>query len=100
MGGSNLYEGRVEVCINDQWGTVCHDGWSSDDASVICKQLGYATTGSKCQHTVQYEQECLSICFFCFCDQVEFHIAMLSLVLVLGQSTWMMLFVLQVLISY
>ena len=47
MGGSNLYEGRVEVCINDQWGTVCDDSWGSTDATVICKQLGYAHTGGK-----------------------------------------------------
>ena len=47
MGGSNQYEGRVEVCINDKWGTVCHDGWDTTDATVICKQLGYATTGSE-----------------------------------------------------
>ena len=32
--------------------------------------------------------------------QVEFHIGMLSLVLVLDPSTWMMLLVLQVLASY
>ena len=47
VGGFNQYEGRVEVCINDQWGTVCDDSWDNVDATVVCKQLRYAYTGSE-----------------------------------------------------
>ena len=43
--GSSQNEGRVEICINNQWGTVTDDGWSSNDAKVVCRQLGYSTDG-------------------------------------------------------
>ena len=45
--GSTQYEGRVEVCIDDQWGTVCHNSWDNTDATVVCDQLGYSYTGSE-----------------------------------------------------
>jgi len=45
VGGQTLREGRVEVCYNNQWGTVCDDSWGSTDARVACKQLGFSFYG-------------------------------------------------------
>ena len=43
-GGSDLV-GRVEICNDETWGTVCDDFWSTEDATVACRQLGFYDQG-------------------------------------------------------
>ena len=39
------YEGTVEVCYDRLWGMiVASEGWDTNDARVVCNQLGLGTT--------------------------------------------------------
>ena len=46
VGGQSTAEGRVEVCINGVWGSVCHNSWDNNDARVVCRQLELPYPGS------------------------------------------------------
>ncbi len=35
--------GVVEVFMNGEWGPVCFEGASIEEADVVCKQLAYTT---------------------------------------------------------
>ncbi|KAF0308456.1 Protein bark beetle [Amphibalanus amphitrite] len=41
VGGKTDREGRLQVLIGNEWGTVCNHGWSRLPASLACQQLGW-----------------------------------------------------------
>ena len=51
VGGRNDMEGRVEVCFQRQWGTVCNNSWNTKDAVVACRQLGLTSESKRTNWT-------------------------------------------------
>ena len=45
-GLNNPLQGRVDVCLDGVWGSVCNDHWGMADAAVVCRQLGYSSSGT------------------------------------------------------
>ena len=46
VGGAHPLEGRLEICVNSEWGTVCNDGFDTSAAMVVCRQLGIKESGN------------------------------------------------------
>ena len=44
VGGSTIRDGRVEVCVNGRWGTVCNNN-QEGIAGAVCSQLGFPAEG-------------------------------------------------------
>ena len=51
VGGNTLSDGRVDVCVEEKWVSVCGEMWGDRHAAVVCRQLGY--NGSE-----HYEKRC------------------------------------------
>ena len=78
MGGSNQYEGRVEMCLGGSWTSVCSEVWSNQETSVVCSQLGLAANGvnGKCACVSMRATRvhvCVCVCA-CVCMCVHVHV--------------------------
>lgn len=47
VSGSTPYEGRLELCADNIWSTVCDDNFGANEAAVVCGQLGFNNSASK-----------------------------------------------------
>ena len=43
--GPTVREGRVEICLNNAWGTVCSQLFDNLDATVVCAQMDFEREG-------------------------------------------------------
>ena len=45
-GSTSEYAGRVEICIESTWTSLCDQSWDLRDAQVACRELGYSPYGA------------------------------------------------------
>ena len=54
VGGNSVSEGRVEMCFNGVWGSICNYGWDNIDATVVCKKLGFQAESKQTKCSSKY----------------------------------------------
>ena len=56
--GFDPSNGRVEYCRHRMWSAVCSEGWDNNDATVVCRQLGYNPSGMP--ENIKFHFQCLT----------------------------------------
>ena len=51
-GGSTASEGKVDICYGGTWYSVCDDNWGTNEARVVCRQLGYCNDRGEISHYI------------------------------------------------
>ena len=46
VNSTTAYEGRVEICYDGVWGSVCDSSWNDRDAAIVCQQMGFQGTST------------------------------------------------------
>ena len=60
---SSVDSGRLEICLNNAWGTVCSDDFDTSDASVACGTLEGFTGSGKQVTILMYRLRKKAKCF-------------------------------------
>ena len=69
--GGNATSGRLEVCNDGAWGTVCDDFWDITDVRVACNQLGLPSL-SKSLANMSFKKR-MTLCYTYTCDKSTYY---------------------------
>ena len=62
MDGANYREGRVEVCVDGRWGTVCGEDWTEEEARLVCGRLGFSEKGKQFNWSINMNESYMQFC--------------------------------------
>ena len=60
VGSNSPVKGEVQVFIGGHWVRICDDGWDDNEASVVCRQLGFGTSGKVKQFQISGSGEIIT----------------------------------------